>query len=432
MEKGSSWQIEGTQNFRCNNPSMVQSINNYRHSAGYEQTLSSAIAVYTTMSELDVLLMALHRFASSAPCRLALATVVSVTGSFYRRPGARMLIAETGETVGNISGGCLEADLIERAQAVLASDKPQLVTYDMHDVAADITWGTALGCESKTLIYIEPFHVQQDHHPLELLATARATGEDAAIAHVFQAEGKFADCVGFRLLRTATSLEADCPPAKPNDWLRQLRLELQTCLSERRSRQMVYTTEHGSLSAFIEFLPAPLRLTILGAGDDAIPLAQLASQLGWHVTVADWRPALATPERFPAARQLLAVPTVHDIPLRVHDYVVVMTHHYPSDKAIVRRLAEVRPRYVGLLGPRRRTERLLGELADEGCHIDPEIVEGWHFPVGLDLGAETPLEVAVSIVAEILAVTNRRNGQFLHRRQGPIHTPLPESPVLSR
>ncbi len=383
------------------------------------------------MSELDVLLTALRRFTSPAPCRLALATVVSVTGSFYRRPGARMLIAETGETVGSISGGCLEPDLIERVQDILASGKPQLVTYDLHDVAADTTWGTALGCEGETLIYIEPFYAHQPDHPLDLLGLSRATGEDAALAHIFHAEGAFAGRVGFRLLHTANTPEANGAPVEHADWLRQLHLALRTCLSERRSRQMTYTSSHGNFKAFVEFLPAPLHLTILGAGDDALPLAQLADQLGWYVTVADWRPALATPERFPTARQVLVAPTVNDLPLRAQDYVVVMTHHYPSDKAIVRRLAEVQPRYVGLLGPRRRTERMLGELADEGCPVAPEIVEAWHFPVGLDLGAETPVEVAVSIVAEILAVTNRRNGQFLRYREAPIHTPLPESPVVS-
>ncbi|QUV85899.1 XdhC family protein [Chloracidobacterium aggregatum] len=382
------------------------------------------------MSELDVLLLALRRFTSRTPCRLALATVVSVTGSFYRRPGARMLIAETGETVGNISGGCLEPDLIERAQAILASGKAQLVSYDLHDVATDTTWGPALGCEGETLIYIEPFHAHQPDHPLDLLALIRTTGEDAALAHIFQAEGRFAGRVGFRLLHTANTPEADGAPVEQADWLRQLHLELRTCLAERRSRQMTYTTAQGSLRAFVEFLPAPLQLTILGAGDDALPLAQLADRLGWYVTVADWRPALATPERFPTARQVLVVPTVNDLPLRAQDHVVVMTHHYPSDKAIVRRLAAVQPRYVGLLGPRRRTERMLAELADEGCPVAPEIVEAWHFPVGLDLGAETPVEVAVSIVAEILAVANRCNGQFLRHRQAPIHTPLPDSSSL--
>lgn len=383
------------------------------------------------MSELDVLLTALRRFASKTPCRLALATVVSVTGSFYRRPGARMLIAETGETVGNISGGCLEADLIERTQHILANGKAQLVTYDLRDVTTDMAWGPALGCEGEILIYVEPFSAHQANHPLDLLSLAHATGEDAALVHVFHAEGEFASRGGFRLLHTVHTPEADGAPVEQADWLRQLHLELRTCLSERRSRQMTYATEHGHFKAFVEFLPAALHLTILGAGDDAIPLTQLAAQLGWQVTVADWRPALATPERFPAARQVLAASKVDELPLRPQDYVVVMTHHYPSDKAIVRRLAEIRPRYVGLLGPRRRTERILAELADEGSPVSPDIVETWHFPVGLDIGAETPQEVALAIVAEVLAVTNLRTGGFLCHRNAPIHTPLPQSPSLS-
>ncbi|MFQ3589748.1 MAG: XdhC family protein [Chloracidobacterium sp.] len=378
------------------------------------------------MLELDTLLAAIQRFTQPAR-RLALATVVRVTGSAYRRPGARMLISETGETVGQISGGCLEQDLVEKAQAVLMAGKPQLVTYDTRDASADLTWGVGLGCASETLIYIEPFHPNAWYHPLDLLAVARASGEDAALALVFRAEGKFAGRQGFRLLHTDRTPVATGGTGEAADWPRQLHLDLQTCLAERRSRQMTYGTEDGCLEAFIEFVPRPIQLAILGAGDDAIPLARLADQLGWEVTIMDWRPALATPERFPTARAIIVVPQVDDLPLDANHCVVVMTHHYPSDKAIARRLAQVQPRYVGLLGPRRRTERLLDELAAEGTPVAESVAGHWHFPVGLDIGAETPMEIALSIVAEILAVTNHRAGEFLRHRAAPIHEPLPSS-----
>lgn len=379
------------------------------------------------MNELDALLAALHRFTSSGR-RLALATVVGVSGSAYRRPGARMLITETGETAGNVSGGCLEQDLIQRAQAAILTGRPQLATYDTRDAAADLTWGVGLGCESETLIYIEPFHPNASHHPLDLLALAAATGEDAALAHVFHAEGDLAGHGGFRLLHTAATPSADGDPPEQAEWLRRLHRELHACLTERRSRRTTYQTDRGRLDAFIEFLPPPLQLTILGAGDDAVPLAQTAAQLGWRVTVADRRPALAAPERFPTARQVVTAPTVDELPIRTTDCVVVMTHHYPSDKAIVRRLATVRPRYVGLLGPRRRTERILRELADEGAAVPDEVVADWRFPVGLDLGAETPAEIALAVVAEILAVVRGRRGGFLRDRPAPIHDPLPAPP----
>ncbi|MDW8218596.1 MAG: XdhC family protein [Acidobacteriota bacterium] len=379
------------------------------------------------MNELDALLAALHRF-TSAGRRTALATVVSVSGSAYRRPGARMLITETGETAGNVSGGCLEQDLIKRAQAVILTERPQLVTYDTRDVAADATWGVGLGCESETLIYVEPFHPDTRHHPLDLLALAAATGEDAALAHVFRAAGELAGWCGFRLLRIAATPQAEGGLAEEADWLRHLQVELQTCLTERRSRQTTFRSASGSLEAFIEFLPPPLQLVIFGAGDDAIPLAQMATQLGWRVTVADWRPALAASERFPTARQVLTLKTPDELPVKATDCVVVMTHHYPSDKAIVRRLAAIQPRYVGLLGPRRRTARILKELAEEGVAVPDQVVADWRFPVGLDLGAETPAEIATAIVAEILAVTRRRSGMALRDRPTPIHEPIPTSP----
>ncbi len=305
----------------------------------------------------------------------------------------------------------------------MQTGKPQLVTDDMRDTVADTTWGVGLGCESEIRICIEPFQSGTHHHPLDLLALAAATGEDAALAHVFHAGGNVSVCSGFRLLHTRATPPVENGSAQHADWFIHLSRELQTCLTERRSRQTTDRTEQGRFDAFIEFLPLPLELTVLGAGNDAIPLIEMAGRLGWRVTVAAWRLDRTMPAPFPTARRVLKMPTVDEFPIKATDCVVVLTHHYLTDKAIVRRLLTIQLRYVGLLGPRRRTERMLRELAEEGVTIPEHVVADWHFPVGPDLGAETPAEIALSIVAEILAVVRHRRRAFLRGRPMPIHAP---------
>ncbi len=346
--------------------------------------------------------------------RVVLATVVSVTGSAYRRPGARMLVTDAGETFGTISGGCLERDVAERAVSVFETGKPAYVVYDTRDDAA---WGVGMGCNGEIGVLLEPLLTAGPMNPLNLLRMARDSGDDTALAVIHQAEGSLAH---HRWNYLACGPDAAFSDAEPRDhWVGELYAEVQKALRERRSRAHSVALADGNAEIFIEFIPQPVGLTIFGAGDDAQPVAALAETLGWRVTVADHRPAWVTAERFPAACLLEA--RADDVPLRSGDFVLVMNHNYETDKAVLRRLATLPARYVGILGPRRRTERILADLAGEGVTPADAVLAGWHYPVGLDLGGETPAEIAVSIVAEIQSVIGGRQGGRLRDRQGSIH-----------
>jgi xanthine/CO dehydrogenase XdhC/CoxF family maturation factor len=177
-------------------------------------------------------------------------------------------------------------------------------------------------------------------------------------------------------------------------------------------------------AVFRQTVAPPLALTVFGAGDDARPLVRLAKELGWYVTVADPRPAYATAERFPQADRRIVAPAAglaRSAVLEPGAAAVVMTHHYVHDVPVLRALLERPPAYVGLLGPKQRGERILADLAREGVLPSAETLARFHSPVGLDLGAETPDEVALSIIAEIQAALAGRDGRPLRLRRHPIH-----------
>lgn len=317
-----------------------------------------------------------------------LATLVRVEGSSYRRPGARLLLTADGRRIGAISGGCLEEDLVERARGVLARGVPEAVTYDT-TAENDLVWGVGLGCHGVVRVLIEPLPKKPAWAEAVASAAENRTRVKLAVTHA-----------GGSPAGWGTRLGGDGAPVETD-------------------------------GVFVQaFIPPPC-LAIFGAGDDAIPLARLAQGLGWHVIVADPRGALTTADRFPAAARVtgpadtLATrvfgPPDQPTPAADGSVAVVMTHHYVHDVPILRSLLPRPLAYVGLLGPRKRAERILADLTAEGRSISAEERARLHAPVGLDLGAEAPAEVAHAIVAEILAVLRGRDARPLRWRERPIH-----------
>lgn len=332
------------------------------------------------MTELQAILAALR----ASPGRTAaLATLLTVQGSSYRRPGARLLITDDGRRAGSISGGCLEEDLLTRAQRVLATGRAEPVIYDTTS-ENDLVWGVGLGCHGVVRILIErlagePRWIRTLH---ENLAARQPT--HLAVIH----DGPDAENFG-------TRLAAEIPP-----------------------------TVAASPGIYRETIPPPHALVIYGAGDDAQPLATLAKQIGWHVTVADPRAAFATKARFPLVDACIVGATetlVEKTPPEPAASVVVMTHHYIHDVPLLRALLPRPLRYLGLLGPRKRAEKILADLTAEGVVITPGQRDRLHAPVGLDLGADAPAQVALAIVAEIQATLAGRDARPLRERTRPIH-----------
>jgi xanthine/CO dehydrogenase XdhC/CoxF family maturation factor len=350
----------------------------------------------------------------------ALATITRVKGSTYRREGARLLIRRDGTTLGSISGGCLEGDVAEAAHEVMQTGRPRMLTYDL-TADDDAVWGLGLGCNGAIDVFVEPVHqaggvdiaalLQDtiDRRRAAALATLIAAPADGAAvgARLFvPEEGQIVGSLGDRALDAAVEAAARRQMAK------------------RETAAVPLEMPGGRGELFIEVLTPPIPLLVCGAGHDVLPLVRAARELGWWVMVADSRPAFATRERFPEADEVFLVED-REVPAAVRidreTFAVVMTHNFLHDLELLRGLLTTPARYIGLLGPRARTDKLLSELHQQGVVLDDAQRARLYAPVGLDTGADSPEEIALSIVAEILAVRNNREANSLRNRRGPIH-----------
>jgi len=364
------------------------------------------------VSEADDVLAALEAPGGKG---MALATVVATRGSTYRREGARLVVpaSEGVPSVGNISGGCLEGDVIATAREVLASGRPQLLHFDL-TADDEAVWGWGLGCNGAIDVFIEP----ADGAAPFVAAVAAAKAEHRPLALAMVVAG---DAIGARMVvhqdgrREGTLGAAEDEVAA----LAQETLAL--------GRSATVTTTDG-LRVFLEVVAPPTRLVICGAGHDAIPLVEFSARLGWQVELVDDRAALLVADRFPGVTRFIRCPPAHaagELSPDERTCVIVMSHNFLRDKDYLRSLLGARMAYLGVLGPRMRLERLVTELQAEGVDIDPTDVERVYAPAGLDIGAEGPEEIAWAIVSEILAVRTGAGAGSLRDRPGPIHARQP-------
>ena len=377
------------------------------------------------MKELQNILEAFEQSQNSNQ-RSAIATVVNTIGSVYRRPGARMLMTEAGQMVGAISGGCLERDVFERAKPLLQDSKPIVVQYDT-TISDDVIWGLGMGCNGSVQVLIESLNTASARRQLEFVADCFQQNRPGAIATVFQVEGDVGVQIADRLFLKSDGTVAN-GTANPQLATRLLQ-DACGVLAEGKTQVISYALDRGSVEVLIEVIHPPLPLLIFGAGYDAIPVVQLAKQLGWQVTVIDHRPTFATRDRFPQADEIIVCSPndLHaNLTLNSPMVAVVMTHHYLHDQTLLRSLLPSPISYVGMLGPKHRTQQLLEDLRIEGLTSTEDQLQRFYYPIGLDLGAETPEEIALAIVAEIQAVFSNRSGGMLRDRKVPIHRPNPE------
>lgn len=409
-------------------------------------------------------ILALWRQAISRGDKVCLATVVHVEGSSYRKPGARMLVTSSGERAGTISGGCLEAEVSRKAWWLTANG-PVVESYQSSfDEDGDgVPWG--LGCGGTVWVMLE----QDPDAVLQAMAAASETGLGAVVIS--------------RLLKPAQTLwvypeaagRPELEPTSSTTGEAQSTLERSAgqALAERRTRTLDETLALTSEvpAYFVEYLAPPPRLTIFGAGDDAQPIARFAEALGWRVAVADGRSHLLRRERFAEAAELrllryeqgpsagvaaicgLDEPTVEDRPVleaptssadasiaeaafpvienpatrgvrtgvQPGEFAVILTHSFEQDRALLAALLPVPLGYLGILGPRHRTQRLLEEIASElGWSIE-RCFQQLHSPVGLDLGARDPAAIALSIVAELQAVLSGRQVSVNRPAEAAVH-----------
>lgn len=310
-----------------------------------------------------------------------LATVVKTSGSSYRLPGARLLLARTGQRVGSISGGCLEDDLVKKAWW-LTENGAIIRRYDTTP-DGEIATEYGLGCNGIIHVLLERVEPGRAEI-LDLIRHTRETREPAIVGHVIAP----ANAVGRRFF------------------------------SERLSDSVPATVP--GLDLFTETLTPPLRLLIFGAGDDAVPLVKLSKFLGWQVFVFDGRAHYARRDKFPEADDVfIRAPGTADTRVPVDNWTaaVLMSHSYSQDLEMLKELANRSLRYLGILGPRKRAQQMLSDTRIEGA-IENACL---HSPMGLDIGADGPEQVALSVIAEIQATLNGRQGGFLRERAGSIH-----------
>jgi xanthine dehydrogenase accessory factor len=338
--------------------------------------------------------------------RAALATVVRVNGSAYRHEGAKLCVSEDGTSVGNVSGGCLEADVREVAQRVIATGVPERRTYNGGDeeVAA---WNLGVGCNGEVEILIEPVRTAY-------VAERLALADEVSHVVITRLDGN--DAYGFlpRLCVTAASSAGSIGDAVHDAQLRETALT--SWMPDGESRSVSY----DGMLLFVDVLTPPPRLVIASASNDACILARFAADVGFRVVVADRRPGLLLPERFPESVTLLHSDAAHLNEQLVLDdtaFGVVMTHDFADDTNYLRALLRTPLRYIGMLGPRHRTERILAHLRSEGV-VDDTRVFG---PVGLDIGTDGAEQVALSVLAEMLAFKSGRQARSLRDRRAPIH-----------
>jgi xanthine dehydrogenase accessory factor len=368
------------------------------------------------MTDLENILPLWHEL-EGAGSDYVLATVVDVDGPSYRKPGARMLIARDGRRAGTVSGGCLEAEVAKRAWWLTESG-PVVARYSTAADDGDVPYGS--GCGGVVFVLLER---RATSAPLlRTLEAAFHARVPLAIATVLDGVE-----IGRRAFAGAT-VESE---AHSNDPINIALSGMATLALERlQSIDQRISLGESDVRVWVDYRVARPGLWIFGAGDDAKPVLRLARELGWFAAVADGRPHLATRERFPLADRIetLAISAmpqestslIGDV--RATDAVVLVTHSFEQDSRILAALLGrgALPAYLGVLGPQRRTREVLAEAAGLlGLADTPERVEQWlaqlHAPTGLDVGAETPAAIALSIIAEIQQTLN--NGSALPLRQ---------------
>ena len=325
-----------------------------------------------------------------------------------------MLILPGGKHIGTISGGCLERDLCRQA-AELCRNGPKLISFDTRDESTDLNARFNFGCSGIIYVLVEP--VTGDVLcPLAPVRRAVMSRAPLVIGTVYESSG-----LGhWKPGRRVHCRDMGMPPQLKQVFDRVEKDGIPICCQ-------IEAANENNARLFVERIDAPKPLWIFGAGDDAIPLAKIAAEVGWSVSVVDDRASNLTAERFPSVDRRIhtAIDEVHErlAPSR-ETATIVMTHSFAKDAVLLPWLCRSEANYIGLLGPKSRTGKLMQSLHQRGQLPSLDQLDQIHTPVGMDIGAATPAEIAIAIVAEVIAMDRKRSGIPLSDRQAPIHDPV--------
>lgn len=345
----------------------------------------------------------------------AIATVVKVEGSSYRQPGARMLVTADGRITGAISGGCLEGDALRKALLAIDQKTKKLVTYDTSE-ESDQAMTIQLGCNGKVHILFEYINDRDLLNPVRMLEQLIAERKNAVVVTLFSVRQRDRQ-PGTSLLLRDNSRFIKEEEDLAFEWLPHAGDVLQA--------QQTRVVTLGQTEALIEFIPPPVRLVVVGAGNDAMPVVKAARLMGWDVIVADGRTTHATAARFPEADEIwvgeASLLTAH-VPADDRTLFALMTHNYRYDLTVLEAVLQTPVPYIGVLGPKTKLHRMYDDLAAKGIVLSSDETDRIYGPIGLEIGAETSEDIAVSAVAEMKAVLSGKPGTSLRNRTEKIHS----------
>ncbi len=371
------------------------------------------------MKEINQILKTYQKWDLSQQ-KTALATVIHVEGSSYRRTGARMLVLESGQWIGGISGGCLEGDALRKAKNAMVQSKPTIVTYDTREEDAHQI-GVGLGCNGLIQVLIAPLKPDDERNPLEILKNCVDDRKANILLTITKVEGGFRQFLGtgdmFRFEDTKSFLN-EFPNTEISDLILN---EIESTIKKQKSQMFSHCNpEKGNLEIFVEYLPPATHLILFGGNYDIYPFAKLAKEIGWKVSI------VANPQKLDKSAFSIADAVISnktgEVTSDEHTAWVLMAHDYKTDFNNLKKALEFKASYIGVLGPKKRFDKMITSLAEEGLELSENQMARIHAPVGLDIGATSPEEIAISIIAEIRACFAMRTGGFLKLRDKPIYS----------
>lgn len=370
------------------------------------------------MKEIKAIVEAYNHIDRSTT-KAALATVVRVEGSSYRRTGARMLVMDDGVWVGGISGGCLEGDALKRARFAITRSESTLITYDTtEDDEHQI--GVGLGCNGVIDVLFTPLDFENKQNYIEILKTCLSKSRQTHVLITFTAiKGidlgivKAGSVINYEDFESLKVIDDE----SIRKWLQEAIIFQ---LSREKSAPVKFEEGGMKIDVFIEILPPEIHVVLMGNQYDVYPLTRLIKEMGWRATI------VANPQKVNAkiskiADAVVAPESFHDLLFDDYTAIVLMSHDFKTDKNNLPKALKTNSLYIGMLGPKVRSEKIFKELSEEGINISDDNFERIHAPVGLDIGAVAPEEIALSLIAEIRASFSKRKGGFLRLRQSTIH-----------
>jgi len=367
------------------------------------------------MKEINTILAAYHATDHQVE-KLALATVVRVEGSSYRRIGARMLVSETGRFFGGISGGCLEGDALRRAQKAIVFNTPSLVTYDTtQDDGHQI--GVGLGCNGIIDVLFTPLDPANAANAVTILNSVVGTRYPTCLVTI--TGHRDINLLGKTFLYQSAEHFSDSFPCA--EILISLVPDIQRGLDEETTRSHVYSVNGSELRVLAEVLLPVQRLLVFGSNYDVYPLLRISKELGWDsIVVANIHKARK--ELFDVANSVIHSGSPDKLDIDRYTACLMMAHDLETDVRNFRTALRSSASYIGLLGPRKRAEKIFSRLEEMNEPVGEEDMQRVFAPAGLDIGAVTPEEIGISIVAEVRAQSAGRSGHSLRERQGSIHS----------